>query len=73
MAYRATRESTTLSQSEINDEARSIFEMGLDGQSSLMSDCEREFIESMGNKLDVGYDISVKQLWWLRDLKDKYL
>lgn len=33
-----------------------------------MSDKEREFIEKMGK----GWPVSVKQLFWLRDIKDKY-
>lgn len=28
---------------------------------------------SLFEKVDMGYPISVKQLFWLRDIKDKYL
>lgn len=59
----------------IAEARRIVVDMGLSDRSEDMSDRERQFVEQMFDKLDVVDHttfVSPKQLFWLRDLKDKY-
>jgi len=60
--------SCTLDADERRSEADRIVRM-LDGYLEQMTPTESGFIERVGD----GIPVSVKQLFWLRDLKDKYL
>jgi hypothetical protein len=77
MSYRATNESGDQSPVERVEEARRILDMGLIHEMDRMTAKEAAFVEQMVNDQtyrEVGMpNISIKQLWWLRDLKDKYL
>jgi len=74
MVYRATPESTTQTPIEMRAEAQRIMDMGMDAATDRMSERERKFVEDTSDNLEVfDWCPSVKQLWWLRDLKDKYL
>jgi hypothetical protein len=56
-------------------EAERIMGMGLADHIDEMNDRERDFVEKMSSQLDVidhTTFVSPKQLFWLRDLKDKY-
>lgn len=60
----------TLSPDERRKEADEILEMyGIGALGDSFTDSERRFLATMA---DGGY-VSVKQLFWLRDIKDKYL
>lgn len=61
--------SCTLDAGERRDEARRIFDMICDYMEN-MTPSERKFVESMGDDFA---PVSIKQLFWLRDIKDKYL
>ena len=56
----------TLSHAERVEEAGRIIEM-LQPVYDLLNEKEAAFIES------IGHTVSVKQLFWLRDIKNKYL
>ena len=56
---------STLTDAERRLEADAIVDMLCDEQ---VSDKEREFLD----KIAQGWPVSVKQLFWLRDIKDKY-
>jgi hypothetical protein len=72
-AYRATADSTTQTPEQRVAEARQIlFAMGLTDVRE-MSKAEADFVNRFGGEIDIGVVPSPKQLWWLRDLKDKYL
>lgn len=75
MTYRATNESSDLSHEERIAEARKIvIDMDLQGHTGDMTAKESGFVLVMANDLGLGHaNVSIKQLWWLRDLKDKYL
>lgn len=74
MAYRATEESSSQSPDERLSEAKRIMEMGLSSVLEEMTFTERQFVETLISDFDDRRtSISVKQLWWLRDLKEKYL
>lgn len=76
MTYRATNESSTQTPEERADEARRIlFDIGLADHTDEMTQKEREFCAKLINEHDIVGTITVspKQLWWLRDLKEKYL
>lgn len=76
MTYRATDESSAQTPEERSKEAyRIIVEMQLQDHTDEMTQKEREFMAHLINEIDIIGDatVSVKQLWWLRDLKDKYL
>lgn len=81
MSYRATNESSELTPSERVAEAKKIiFVMGLGERTEDMTPSELDFVHRMYNDLDADSEVpnftatvTVKQLWWLRDLKDKYL
>ncbi len=60
--------SCTLDDDERREEAGRIVKM-LDGYLEQMLPSESSFLERVGD----GIPISVKQLFWLRDIKDKYL
>ena len=78
MAYRATGESTTLTPEEMSAEARRILGM-LDDVTGRMTVEEYRFVSGqaeaaeMAEAMGARYGVTVKQLWWLRDLKEKYL
>jgi hypothetical protein len=61
-------------ESEHNEEARRILvDMGLTTHTDDMSPKERNFVEDMFAKVEEGkWALSGKQLFYLRDLKDKY-
>jgi hypothetical protein len=65
--------STTQSGAERADEARRLLAMGLEDIMDNMRVNERDFVMGMVGSLDAGVDPTPKQLWWLRDLKEKYL
>ena len=75
MTYRATNESSELSASERFQEATKILaQMGLENQTDRMTAKESKFVIEMVARCSMDdAPVSVKQLWWLRDLKDKYL
>lgn len=75
MSYRATRDSSSQSPEERAAEAiKILFEMGLADNVERMSHNEQSFVYGLLGAHDTGaLGVSVKQLWWLRDLKDKYL
>jgi hypothetical protein len=76
VTYRATNESSTQTPEERSEEARIIIDdMGLRDATDSMTQKEREFVAHIINEIDiVGHvTVSPKQLWWLRDLKEKYL
>jgi len=80
MSYRATEQSSDLTISERADEGRKIlFQMGLENQTHRMDKKEAEFVLGMIDRYDIwdetpqGVRLTVKELWWLRDLKDNYL
>ncbi len=58
----------TLSPDERLDEAARIFQM-IEGSIDQMTPSEQKFVSSVP---EMTY-CSIKQLFWLRDLKDKYL
>ena len=60
--------SCTLNAAERREEADRIVIMIKDKLED-MTPVESSFVE----RVDEGYPISVKQLFWLRDIKDKYL
>lgn len=68
MSYHDLSEST-LTADERRAEANRICAM-LDDQIAYMQTHEGKFVESIS---DVEAAVSVKQLFWLRDLKEKYL
>ena len=77
MVYRATNESSDLTPEQRVIEAhRIVFEMGLHHEIERMNPNEASLVTRIYNE---GTDasgmgpVSIKQLWWLRDLKDKYL
>ncbi len=55
--------------SERRSEASKIFDMICD-YSEKMTPAERKFVDQMGDDFA---PVSHKQIFWLRDLKDKYL
>lgn len=61
--------SCTLDAGERREEANRIYSM-IEHYWTQMTDPEREFVSRCS---DSHYPISVKQLFWLRDIKDKYL
>jgi hypothetical protein len=69
--------STTLTQEQRNAEAFEIlFKMELTDRVEEMQDHERKFIEDLSSAFEKYAErtfVSEKQLFWLRDLKDKYL
>ena len=76
MSYRATDASTEQSPAERLDEAKRIlFEMKLEDEIGRMTPKESEFVVKMADLLRtcVNAYITVKQVWWMRDLKDRYL
>jgi hypothetical protein len=73
MTYRATNESSTQTNEERADEARKIIEMGLADHLERMTPKERDFVERIAHDSADVLFVSVKQLWWLRDLKERYL
>jgi hypothetical protein len=77
MAYAGGGEaSSTQTPEERRVEARRILDMGLPDHLSEMKTNEMDFVSQMEERLDLERDcafISPKQLWWLRDLKEKYL
>ena len=76
MTYRATESSSSQTPDERQAEARKIlFDMGLAAYVDLMAEKERDFVSRLANDLEIrsSVAVSVKQLWWLRDLKEKYL
>lgn len=56
----------TLTHAERVEEASRIIEM-LEPYMDQLSETEAHFVEN------IGHTVSVKQLFWLRDIKDKYL
>lgn len=60
-----------------NEEAQHILvKMGLIGATEMMRDNERKFVEDLMERFEQYQErtlVSVKQLFWLRDLKDRYL
>ena len=78
MTYRATNESSSQTPQERVDEARRIlFGCGLNdvAERGELGPRERDFVAGMVSSLDINGDaatVTVKQLWWLRDLKEKY-
>lgn len=69
MAYHDLSE-CTLDADERRAEADRIMEMyGIGALGDSFSDSEKRFLHQMGD----GGSVSVKQLFWLRDIKDKYL
>lgn len=77
MTYRATSDSSSQTPQERTDEAKRIlFELGLATKvEDMTGSSERSFVYDQADRLsnDPNAPISVKQLWWLRDLKEKYL
>lgn len=74
MAYAGGGEaSSTQTPDERNEEARRILGMGLTDCTETMKPNEAQFVQQMEGWIDNGIIISPKQLWWLRDLKEKYL
>ena len=67
MAYNDLSESS-LTADERRIEANRICKM-LDGYLESMQSHESQFVERIGD----GGHVSVKQIFWLRDLKEKYL
>lgn len=69
--------STTLTQEQRNAEAFDIlFKMELTDRVEEMQDYERKFIEDLSSAFEKYAEkafVSEKQLFWLRDLKEKYL
>lgn len=62
--------SCTLNADERRAEADRIMEMyGMGALGDSFTESERSFLYQVGD----GIPISVKQLFWLRDIKDKYL
>jgi hypothetical protein len=60
----------TLNDDERRAEADRIMEMyGTGALGDVFTDSERRFLDQVGD----GIPISTKQLFWLRDIKDKYL
>ena len=77
MAYRATDSSSTQSPAERAAEARRIiFDMGLARHVYEMTSNARNMVESKRAMLesneDAGVVVTVKELWWLRDLRERY-
>jgi hypothetical protein len=57
------------------EEAKKLLAMGLTENLEQMSEKERKFVEDTITRIDdYGIEalVSAKQLFWLRDLKDKY-
>ena len=75
MVYRATGDSSTQSPEDMLAEARRILAMGWDEDVlEKMPQSAQSFIIDMKVKCRLAsFRIQVKQLWYLRDLKDKYL
>ena len=75
MTYRATDESSDLTASEREREAYEIvIGMNLPCRLESMTTKEADFVSRMASDLGLNHAVvSVKQLWWLRDLKEKYL
>lgn len=77
MTYRATDDSSSQTPQDRVDEAKRIlFEQGLALKVEEMTGSnERSFVYDQADRLsnDPNAPISIKQLWWLRDLKEKYL
>ena len=76
MSYRATNESSTQTPQERSDEARRIlFKMELRDQIDVMTDHEANFVGGLANDMEVVETVAIspKQLFWLRDLAEKYL
>lgn len=61
--------SCTLNADERREEANRLCDMILDYVKDKLSEMEFQFLEYVSH----GNAISVKQLFWLRDIKDKYL
>lgn len=61
--------SCTLNADERREEADILCDMILDCAKDNLSEMEFQFLEYVSH----GNSISVKQLFWLRDIKDKYL
>ena len=68
MSYRATESSCTLSPEERVEEAQRILTM-VDEFQDMMTPNERDFVE----KMDGAPVCSIKQLFYLRDIKDRYI
>jgi len=77
MNYKATEDSSTQTPEErIAEAQRILFEIRLVDHLLGMEPREFKFVRKMQESLSrtsiQGQFVSIKQLWWLRDLKDKY-
>lgn len=72
MTYRATDESSTQTAAERASEAKRILDMGIRDRAERMTQRERDFLASITTQACTG-DVSIKQLWWLRDLHSRYV
>ena len=68
MAYHPLTNDTGGTPEQRRTEADRLLKM-LEGLEDSMTDKERRFVEDM----QAGWDVSPKQLFWLRDIKEKYL
>lgn len=75
MAYSASDHSSTQTPQERSEEARRIlFKIGLAEEVEAMTPGEQNFVSRLTNDMEIAdVAVSVKQLYWLRDLKNKYL
>lgn len=78
MTYRATENSSALTPEERVAEAKRIlFDLKLVDYMDMMTPKEQSFVGDQKDKLEPlsrePQWISIKQLWWLRDLKEKYI
>jgi hypothetical protein len=75
MAYRATDDSSSQTPEERQAEAQRILGMGLEDMASRgeLTKRENDFVTDIAGKMAQGVMPSTKTLWWLRDLKEKYL
>jgi hypothetical protein len=74
MSYRATNESSTQTPQERCEEARRILnKVGLADHVDEMTSAEQNFVSRLISDLEIAdVPVSIKQLFWLRDLVDKY-